>query len=218
MKEETLLPFDTVSNNNNKNSTNVENNNQNTLIFKEKVCFMLLGQSIVLSLCCTGLILLILLQNDATWIVLVSIVILSILGIWCYMHLVTAKNLKLIKNEITNQLTITSTNVLGNSKHYTVKTLENVYLIYQRDIIILLNTSINPGEIDLDNSNIKNYPINLITKCKLYNGNFGSEDEIQLKIDEFLGQQKFENKIYDEINKYTGFYQNYKMVKHILYI
>ena len=37
-----------------------------------------------------------------------------------------------------------------------------------------------------------------------------TENEIQLKIDEFLGQKKFENNIYDEINKYNSSYnKNY---------
>ena len=37
-----------------------------------------------------------------------------------------------------------------------------------------------------------------------------TENEIQLKIDEFLGQKKFENNIYDEIDKYNSSYnKNY---------
>ena len=108
MKEETLLPFDTVSNNNNKNSTNVENNNQNTLTFRENFRFMFVIQGVILSFCFTGLILLILLKSDGLWILVISIIILGLIGLWCSLCLLTGKTLKLVKNEFTNQLTITS--------------------------------------------------------------------------------------------------------------
>ena len=104
--------------------------------------------------------------------------------------------------------------MVGCSKKYTLKILENRYLIYQNDSIVHLNTLKNPGEIDLDNSNIKNYPINLISEYKIYDGSFGDDDKIQLKIDEFLEQQKYENNIYDEIDKYNSLNQkNYKNIK-----
>ena len=81
--------------------------------------------------------------------------------------------------------------------------LQNRYLFYQDDLI-LLNTLKNPGEIDLNQSNIINCPVNLITKYETFYGLDGDCNEIQLKIDQFLGQQKYENNIYDEINKYRG--------------
>ena len=57
------------------------------------------------------------------------------------------------------------------------------------------------------NSNIKNVPINLISKYEMYNGLERNDNEIQLEIDEFLGQKKYENNIYDEINKYNSLYK-----------
>ena len=59
----------------------------------------------------------------------------------------------------------------------------------------------------IDNSNIKNNPINLISKYEIFNGLKGTDNEIQLKIDEFLRQQKYENNIYDEIDKYNILYK-----------
>ena len=150
-------------------------------------------------------------RQDTIWIFGLTVIIIFFLVFWCLLDLTAGKTLNLVKNECTNQFTITSTNVVGCSKNYTLKKLENRYLIYQNDRIVQLNTLKNPGEIDLDNSNIKNYPINLISEYKIYEGNFIDDDKIQLKIDEFLGQQKYENNIYDEIDKYISLYQkNYK--------
>ena len=58
---------------------------------------------------------------------------------------------------------------------------------------MLLNTLKNPREIDLNQSNIINSPINLITKYEIFAGLGESCSEIQSKIDQFLGQQKYEN-------------------------
>jgi len=89
--------------------------------------------------------------------------------------------------------------------------LENSYLLYQEEImlLIILKTS---RDIYFNKSNIQNYP-NLIT---IYERNMYLNrpvNEIQLKIDEFLGQKKYENNIYDEIDKYNSLYKkNYSNV------
>ena len=102
-------------------------------------------------------------------------------------------------------MTIKITKKYFCSKQYPIM-LENRYLFYQKDIM-LLNTLKNPREIDLNQSNIINSPINLITKYEIFAGLGESWSEIQSKIDQFLGQQKYENNIYDEINKYIRLYQ-----------
>ena len=98
----------------------------------------------------------------------------------------------------------------NNKKMLLLKTiytnLENSYLLYQGDII-LINTLKSSRDIDLDNSNIQNYPINLISKYETFMGLNRPPNEIQLKIDEFLGQRKYENNIYDEIDKYNSLYK-----------
>ena len=50
--------------------------------------------------------------------------------------------------------------------------------------IFILNTLKNAREIDLDKSNIKTSPINLLNEYDL-GGNY---DEIKIKIDNFVGQ------------------------------
>ena len=46
----------------------------------------------------------------------------------------------------------------------------------------------------------------------------GTYDEIQSKINEFLGQQKYENTIYSEINKYITIYKkNYLKAQRIVF-
>ena len=62
--------------------------------------------------------------------------------------------------------------------------LENRYLFYQKDIM-LLNTLKNPREIDLNQSNIINSPINLITKYEIFAGLGESCSEIQSKLINF---------------------------------
>ena len=104
-----------------------------------------------------------------------------------------------------NQLTLKITKRCGCSKQYSIM-LENKNILYQNDIFAL-NTLENSSEIDLDNSNIKNYPINLISKYEVFGGLERSGNEIQLEIDEFFGQKKYENNIYDEINKYNSLYK-----------
>lgn len=73
--------------------------------------------------------------------------------------------------------------------------------------MFLLNICTNLSEIDLDNSNIKNAPFNLVNKIISLPSFNESEEEIRLKIDKFLGRQKYENTIYDEIDKYITIYQ-----------
>jgi len=89
--------------------------------------------------------------------------------------------------------------------------LENSYLLYQEQIMLLIIFKTS-RDIYFNKSNIQNYP-NLIT---IYERNMYLNrpvNEIQLKIDEFLGQKKFENNIYDEIDKYNSLYKkNYSNV------
>ena len=89
--------------------------------------------------------------------------------------------------------------------------LENSYLLYQEEIMLLIIFKTS-RDIYFNKSNIQNYP-NLIT---IYERNMYLNrpvNEIQLKIDEFLGQKKYENNIYDEIDKYNSLYKkNYSNV------
>ena len=218
MDQETLLPFDTPQNNNNiQNFTIVEKNNQNNLTFSgysiyykfKNYCIL-----IILYILTVALILLyIITKSDyAFFFCVTSLLFTLILNI---PYLLSVRKVKFIKNIYTNQITLKITRTCGCFKHYTL-ILENRYLFYQGDIF-LLNILKNPSEIDLDNSNIKNTPFNLISKYTMYQGLKGTHNEIQLKIDEFLGQQKYENNIYNEINKYITLYQkNYsKDIKKI---
>ena len=90
--------------------------------------------------------------------------------------------------------------------------LENAYIYCEKwgekgVKIFILNTLKNPREIDLDKSNIKTSPINLLYE----DGLRGNYDETRVKIDNFLGERNFENNICDEINKYISLYnKNYE--------
>ena len=127
---------------------------------------------------------------------------MGFLIITCILYAKCVRKVEFIKNGDQNQLTIKIAKKCFCSKQYTIM-LENRYLFYQNDIM-LLNTLKNQREIDLNQSNIINSPINLITKYETFLGLGESCGEIQSKIDQFLGQQKYENNIYDEINKYIG--------------
>jgi len=133
---------------------------------------------------------------------------LFLAALWVGGYGCSVKKVDFIKNEFGNQYTLKITKSCGCSKQYT-NMIENSYLLYQDDImqLIVLKSS---RDIDLDNSNIQNYPINLITIYGNYMDLKSTENEIQLKNDEFLGQKKYENNIYDEIDKYNSLYnKNY---------
>ena len=116
----------------------------------------------------------------------------------------TIREIQFIKNTYLNQLTVKIKKVCCfGSKEYSFM-LENAYIFCEKTSekvtkIVILNTLKNPRDIDLDKSNIKNIPLNLIYESHGLKGNY---DEIKIKIDNFFGQQYYENNIYDEINKY----------------
>ena len=139
------------------------------------------------------------------WIQYILLFVFLIAFFWAIPYAISVRKVELIKNPHLNLITLKITKKCGCSKQYTIM-LENKYLLYQGNLM-LLNTINNPSEIDLDSSNIQKCPINLIYR---YGKNVyldGTYDETQLKINEFLGQQKYENNIYDEINKYITIYQ-----------
>jgi hypothetical protein len=203
MDQQTLLPFDTPSNNNNNQIfSNIEKNNQNTLTIRGYInCRLYLYAFAFLSILAIGLALSLIFKIEFLTNLCGSFLIILFFAI-CGYYVISIRKVEFIKNGNLNQVTLKITKNCCCSKQYPIM-LESRYLFYQ-DNIMLLNTLENPREIDLDQSNIINSPINLITEYQTYPGLEGSYNEIQLKIDQFLGQQKFENKIYDEINKYSG--------------
>jgi len=157
------------------------------------------------SFLCTTLAVLFLIFNFYNWAFPFALFDLFFVVIFIVVCVKTVKKVELIKDECCNQCTLKITKKCFCSKQYTLM-LENSYLLYHKDIM-LLNTLKNLRDIDLDNSNIQNYPINLVSKYGIFMGLNSTENEIQLKIDEFLGQKKFENNIYDEIDKYNSLYK-----------
>ena len=193
MNQETLLLFDTPSNNKNQNFTNEKKNNLNTLTFNgEKICCLILYQMTCLSvIAAAAAIFIVFNYND--WGEIFIFIFLIIAVTWGVFFNISVKKVEFIKNECMNQLTLKITKRCGCSKQYSIM-LENKNILYQNDIFAL-NTLENSSEIDLDNSNIKNYPINLVSKYELFGGLERSDNEIQLEIDEFFGQKKYENNI-----------------------
>ena len=215
MDQENLLPFDTPSNNNNiQNFDNEQNNTENTLSFTQNsnTMTMIIVQVIVFSALIIGFIVLINSKPNPLAIIIYAIVILTVGFFYVFSLSNTIKEIQLIKNKNLNQLTIKIIKVCCSaSRQYTLM-LENTY-IYCEKIgekvikIFILNTLKNEREIDLDKSNIKTSPINLLNEYEL-GGNY---DEIKIKIDNFMGPQNFENNICDEINKYISLYdKNYE--------
>ena len=216
MDQEALLPFDDKPPNNNiQNFVNVEKNKQKTLTLRNKVdkfqCRFLCILTFVYALI-TTLYILIQMQIIPYWIQYILLFVF-IGNVFCTIPFVlSVRKVELIKNPYLNLITLIITKKCGCSKQYTIM-LENKYLLYQRDLI-LLNTINNPSEIDLDSSNIQKCPINLIYRYEENASVDGTLDETQLKINEFLGQQKYENTIYDEINKYITIYQKNYLKDH----
>ena len=207
MNQEALLPFDNPSNINIQNFTNVEKNKPKILTLRRKLDkYDCRNISIVIFLYALITTLYIFIQKQIIPFWIQFILLFVFLGIIFYIifFALSDKKVEFIKNPYLNLITLKITKRCGCSKQYTIM-LENKYLLYQGDIM-LLNTLTNQSKIDLDNTNIQKCPINLIYKYgSIYTGE--TNDEIQLKINEFLGQQRYENNIYDEINKYITIYQ-----------
>ena len=172
MDQEVLLSYDnttpTPSNNINQNITNIKKNNQNTLTFNgNNNCNLILGQFAWSFFCITVAVIFFIFNIYggtflfAGWALIVAVIFI----VFCVR---TVKKVELIKNEYCNQCTLKITKKCFCSKQYTL-ILENSYLLYQGDII-LVNTLKNSRDIDLDNSNIQNYPINLISKYGIFMG------------------------------------------------
>ena len=213
MDQENLLPFDTPSNNNNiQYFNNEQNNNENTLSFTQNYITMIIVEAIVFSALIIGFIVLINSKPNPLAIFIYANVILSVGFFYVVSLFLAIKEIQFIKNTNLNQLTIKIKKVCCfTSRQYTL-ILENAYIYCEKDgekrtKIFILNTLKNPREIDLDKSNIKTSPINLLNEHELW----GNYNEIKIKIDNFMGQQNFENNICDEINKYISLYdKNYE--------
>ena len=212
MDQENLLPFDTPSNNNNiQYSNNEDNNNENTLSFTKSVTGMIIYLIFFFSIVFTGLILLIIFKANS-FVVLIYLFVFSFTGILTAMALsTTTREILFIKNTYLNQLTVKIKKACCCCSQY-ILMLENAYIYCEKwgekgVKIFILNTLKNPREIDLDKSNIKTSPINLLYGSVI-GGNY---DETRVKIDNFLGERNFENNICDEINKYISLYnKNYE--------
>jgi len=188
MDQEALLPFDnttpTPPNNINQNITIIEKNNQNTLTFNGNTdCRPILFSFACLFSCSILTVILYIAELDP-WPFFLVIFFLFFTVVFCIIWGTSVKKVELIKDEYCNQCTLKITKKCFCSKQYTIM-LENSYLLYQEEImlLIILKTS---RDIYFNKSNIQNYP-NLIT---IYERNMYLNrpvNEIQLKIDEFLG-------------------------------
>lgn len=213
MNQQNLLPFDTPLNNNNiQYFNNQYNDNGNILSITQKFATMIITQIICLSVLIIGFFILIMAKVNSTAIFIYGMVILSVLFWYVFGMSQIISEVQFIKSAYLNQLTVKIKKLCCGFKQYTLM-LENAYVfcekINERTIkIVMINTLKNPREIDLDKSNIKNSPLNLIYEINNIRGNY---DEIKIKIDNFLGPQNYENNIYDEINKYNSLYnKNYE--------
>ena len=214
MDQENLLPFDTPPNNNYMQYFNNEdNNNENTsLSFTQSFYDMIIAQAICFSILITGFILLIIFKPNPLAIISYSIVILGTGFLYVFVLSITTREIQFIKNTYLNQLTIKIKKVCCLASWQYTLMLENAYIYCEKSgekgvKIFILNTLKNPREIDLDKSNIKTSPINLLYE----DGLRGNYDETRVKIDNFLGERNFENNICDEINKYISLYnKNYE--------
>ena len=187
MDQKALLPFDKPSNNNNQNVINVEKNKQKTLTLRiriNKFLFRCFSIEIILYALIPTLYIFIQIQIIPYWIEYILLFFLFANVIWTIPCALSVKKIEIIKNPYPNLITLKIIKRCGCSKQYTIM-LENKYLLYHRDLI-LLNTLINPGDLDLDNSNIIKRPINFMYKYEKYTNMNGNCDEMQLKINEFL--------------------------------
>lgn len=211
MNQESLLPLDTPLQNNNQYFTKDNNNIENSMTIAGKSRLWLVIILItVLSALISGFILLIMFNPTSGGILPYAVVILFAAPLWISIICGITKRIQFTKNTYLNQLIIKRTTLWGCSKKYTLM-LDNVYVLCQRyrdnnTHIIVINTLRNPKEIDLDKSTIKKSPINIIYELNGTNGYNGNYYELQLKFDNFLGQQKYENLIYEEIDKYSRLY------------
>ena len=204
MDQENLLPFDTPSNNKNiQYFNNGDNNNENTLSFTKSFYDIIIIQVICFSILITGFILLIIFKPNPLAIIIYSLFILFVGFIYVYGLSIANREIQFIKNTYLNQLTIKIKKVCCLASWQYTLMLENAYIHCEKSgekgvKIFILNILKNPREIDLDKSNIKTSPINLLYEDRL-SGNY---DQIKIKIDNFLGERNYENNICDEINKY----------------
>ena len=208
MIQEDLLPAATPLNvhNKNKNFNIQEFNNEATLNFGVKNrCFTALCYLIVISIFIFGLVLLLIFKPYSTFTTIYGIfTIILVVCLFCMCQ--KSAQIQMIKNILNNQLIIKVKKIFGSIKY--IFPLENVFIHCQETPnkstkITVINTLKNPSEIDLDNSKIQISPIPLIfsflehqNNCKTY----------QLLFGRFVEQQKFENNIIDEINKYARLY------------
>jgi len=167
MDQENLLPFDTPSNNNNiQYSNNENNNNENTLSLSQSVTCMIIYHIFFFSMVFTGFILLIIFKLNSFG-ALIYLFVLSFTGILTATTLpATTREILFIKNTYLNQLTVKIKNACCCCSQY-ILMLENAYIYCEKSgekgvKIFILNILKNPREIDLDKSNIKTSPINLL--------------------------------------------------------
>ena len=167
---------------------------------------MIIIHAFCFSLVITGFILLIIFKPIPLAVIIYGVVILFVLFLYIYVLSITKREIQFIKNAYLNQLTIKIKKVCCFPPEQYTLMLENAYIHCEKSSekgvkIFILNILKNPREIDLDKSNIKTTPINLLYE----DGLSGNYDEIKSKIDNFLGERNYENNICDEINKYITY-------------
>jgi hypothetical protein len=184
MDQGNLLPLDTPSNNNNiQYFNNEQNNNENTLSFTQNYIKMVIGGGILLSALIIGFIVLINSKPNSLAIFIYANVILSVGFFYVVSLFLAIKEIQFIKNTNLNQLNIKIKKVCCfTSRQYTL-ILENAYIYCEkngekRTKIFILNTLKNPREIDLDKSNIKTSPINLLNE---HGSSVGIPQNVDLK-------------------------------------
>ena len=208
MIQEDLLPAATPLNiHNKKQDFNIQEfNNEATLNFGTKSrCFTALCFLMVISIFIAGLVLLIIFKPDSTFTTIYGIFTIVLTLCLVCICLKTAQ-IQMIKNILNNQLIIKVKMLHGSIKY--IFPLENVYIHCQETPnkstkITVINTLKNPSEIDLDRSKIQKSPISLIYQFLEHQNNCKTH---QLLFDRFVEQQRFENNIIDEINKYARLY------------
>lgn len=208
MIQEDLLPAATPLNiHNKKQSFKIQEfNNETTLDFGTKNrCFTAVCYLIVISIFITGLVLLLIFKPYSTFTTIYGIFTIFLTVCLFFICLKTAK-IQMIKNILNNQLIIKVKLLYGSIQY--IFPLENVYIHCQETPnkstkITVINTLKNPSEIDLDRSKIQKTPISLIYQFLEHQNNYKTYQSL---FDRFVEQQRFENNIIDEINKYARLY------------
>ena len=140
--------------------------------------------------------------------------------IYLYILYIHIFKLEINKDDVKNQIIIVRKNYLCCKKIYNIL-LENAYYFCntilnednnrckEKNNIYVLNTFKNTSEIDLENSNLINAPIEFYYKFENLNGN---SEELNVKLKAWTSNNKYKNGIDDEIKKYKKKYKNKETV------